>query len=187
MDDPSVPRPRTLPPGVARLAEALARRRVPLGFVAAAVTLLFAQPTWTSWRAGLVIAFAGQSLRVWATGHLEKGREVTRSGPYRFLRHPLYAGSIVIAIGAAAASRSVVVTAVAALYMGLTISAAIRLEEARLRQAFGSTYDDYAASRAAPMERRFSLARAVRNREYRAIGGLILGFALLALKILTPL
>ena len=151
------------------------------------MTLVFAQPTWATWRTGLVIAIAGESLRLWATGHLEKGREVTRSGPYRFLRHPLYAGSTVIAIGVVVASRTVAVAAFAALYIGLTISSAIRFEEMQLRQAFGSTYDDYLASRATPMMRRFSLARAVRNREYRALGGLILGFALLALKMLTLL
>ena len=168
----------------ARLAAALARRRVFLGFLVAAVTLVLAQPTWPTWRAGLVLALAGESLRIWAAGHLEKGREVTRSGPYRFLRHPLYAGSIVIAAGAVAASRSVVVAIATIVYMALTIGAAVAAEEAHLRQAFGATYDNYRASRAEPMVRRFSLSRAVRNREYRAVGGLLLGFALLALKIL---
>ena len=158
-----------------------------LGFVAAVAVLVLARPTWDAWRTGLLIACAGECLRLWAAGHLEKSREVTRSGPYRFLRHPLYAGSIVIAIGAAVASRSAAVAVVVSLYMGLTIAAAIRFEEARLRQAFGSTYDDYRASRAEPMVRRFSLARALRNREYRAVGGLIVGFALLALRILAPL
>src|SRR5688572_8091399 len=91
----------------ARLAEALARRRVPLGFVAAAATLVLAQPTWEAWRTGLLISVAGEGLRLWAAGHLEKSREVTRSGPYRFLRHPLYAGSALIAVGVAVASRGV--------------------------------------------------------------------------------
>jgi len=171
----------------ARFTQTLARRRVSLGFVAAVAALVLAQPTWDAWRAGLLIAVAGECLRLWAAGHLEKGREVTRSGPYRFLSHPLYAGSVVIAIGVAVASRSIVVAVVAASYMGLTIATAIRLEEAQLRQAFGSTYDDYRAARAEPMVRRFSLARALRNREHRAVGGLIVGFALLALKILAPL
>ncbi len=171
----------------ARLVQTLARRRVSLGFAAALGVLVIAQPTWDAWRAGLLIAVAGECLRLWAAGHLEKSREVTRSGPYRFLRHPLYAGSIVIAIGVAVASRSITVAVVAALYMGLTIAAAIRFEEAQLRQAFGLTYEDYRASRAEPMVRRFSLARALRNREHRAVGGLIVGFALLALRILAPL
>ena len=171
----------------ARLAETLARKRVSLGFIVAAVTLVLARPTWPTWRTGLLIAVAGECLRVWAAGHLEKGREVTRSGPYRFVRHPLYAGSIVIAVGAVVASRSVAVAVMTGLYMALTIAAAVRGEETQLRQAFGSTYDEYRASRAEPMVRRFSLERALRNREYRALGGLILGFALLALKILAPL
>jgi len=171
----------------ARLAVALARRRVALGFVAGAATLVLARPTWGSWRAGLLIAVAGECLRLWAAGHLEKSREVTRSGPYRFLRHPLYAGSMVIAFGVAIASRGAGPALVAALYMGLTIGSAIHVEESHLRQAFGTTYDEYRESRAEPMVRRFSFARALRNREHRACIGLILGFALLALKILAPL
>ena len=170
-----------------RLVATLARRRVPLGFATAAAMLLFARPTWGSWRAGLVIACAGECVRVWAAGHLEKGREVTRSGPYRFLSHPLYAGSAVIAIGVVVASRSVIVAVATIVYMVVTIAAAIRLEEAQLRQAFGATYDDYRASRANPMVRRFSVARALRNREYRAVLGAIVGFGILALLIRGPL
>jgi len=170
-----------------RVVEMLARRRVSLGFATAAAMLMFARPTWDAWRAGLLIACAGECVRVWAAGHLEKGREVTRSGPYRLLPHPLYAGSIVIAVGVAVASRSFIVAVVASVYMAVTIAAAIRVEEAQLRQAFGVTYDDYRASRAEPMVRRFSLTRVLRNREYRAVGGLIAGFALLALLILAPL
>jgi len=166
----------------ARPAEALARRRVTLGFLAAALSLALAQPTWRTWGAGFLLALAGECIRLWAAGHLEKGREVTRSGPYRFVRHPLYVGSIVIAGGVALAAQSLPVAIAIAVYMGLTIAAAVRTEEARLRAAFGQAYDDYRASRAAPMARRFSLARALRNREHRAIAGLLGGFALLALK-----
>ena len=166
-----------------RLAEALARRRVTLGFVAALVALLLAQPTWRTWMAGLVVALAGEAIRVWAAGHLEKGREVTRSGPYRFVSHPLYVGSVVMAAGVALAARSLPVALLVAVYMGVTITAAIRTEEASLRRAFGAAYDDYLASRGEPMARRFSLARARRNREYRAAAGVLAGFALLALKV----
>ncbi len=175
---------RSLPVRVARL---LARKRIALGFLAAVAMLVLARPTWESWRAGLFIAVAGECLRLWAAGHLEKSREVTRSGPYRLMRHPLYAGSMVIALGVAIAARGAVPALVAGLYMGLTILAAIHVEESHLRQAFGTAYDEYSESRAEPMVRRFSLARALRNREHRAFIGLMLGFALLALKILAPL
>jgi protein-S-isoprenylcysteine O-methyltransferase Ste14 len=167
----------------ARVRHALARWRVRLGFVAAAVVVVLAHPTWGTWAVGLVVALLGESLRFWAAGHLEKGREVTRSGPYRFVRHPLYIGSVVIAAGVALAAHSVIVGIVLALYVGATILAAVRTEEAQLRDAFGSTYDEYRASRAVPMARGFSMNRALRNREQRAIAGLLAGFALLALKV----
>jgi protein-S-isoprenylcysteine O-methyltransferase Ste14 len=165
----------------------LARRRVPLGFIAAAAAVVVAAPTWTTWTAGLAVALVGECVRVWAAGHLEKGREVTCSGPYRFASHPLYAGSTIIAGGVALAVRNVAAALVIALYMGVTIAAAIRTEEAELRRAFGSAYDDYQASRtgAANPKRRFSLARARRNREERAVAGLLIGFGLLALKIVA--
>ena len=168
-------------------AEALVRRRVALGFAAAAIALVLAHPTWVTWRAGLLVALAGEGVRIWAAGHLEKSREVTRSGPYRWTHHPLYAGSTLMAIGIVIASRSAVVAVVAAVYIGLTIPAAIRAEEAFLRRTFGDTYERYRRSGADPVARRFSLERAMRNREYRAVAGLIGGFALLALKVLLSL
>jgi len=147
-------------------------------------TIVLAQPTWATWRIGLAIAAVGEVIRVWAAGHLEKSREVTRSGPYRWTRHPLYVGSSIMALGIAIAARSGVAAALAAIYMTATLTAAIRTEEAFLSQAFGETYDRYRESRAEPMPRGFSLARAMRNREYRAVAGLAAGFALLALKVI---
>lgn len=165
----------------------LARRRVPLGFAVAAVTLALARPTWPAWQAGLLVAIGGEAIRIWAAGHLEKSREVTMSGPYRWVRHPLYVGSVVLAIGVVLAAHSIVVAVLAALYLGSTITAAIRTEEAFLRKTFGESYDRYRRSEGEPMVRHFSIERAIRNREYRAVTGLAIGFALLALKVLLPI
>ena len=168
------------------LTAALARRRVPLGFVASAVVIWLATPTWRTWTSGLVVACLGEAFRIWAAGHLEKSREVTRSGPYRLTRHPLYVGSSVIALGVVIAANSLIVAVIAAIYMAATIAAAVRTEEAFLRSAFGATYDDYRVSRGEPMRRAFSWKRAMRNREYRALSGVLIGFALLALRIVLP-
>jgi protein-S-isoprenylcysteine O-methyltransferase Ste14 len=168
------------------LTRALARRRVPLGFLAAVVVIWLATPTWRTWIAGLVVASLGEAFRMWAAGHVEKSREVTRSGPYRLTRHPLYVGSSVIALGVVIAANSASVALIAAIYMVTTIAAAIRTEEAFLRTAFGATYDDYRVSRGEPMQRAFSWRRAMRNREYRALAGVLIGFGLLALRIVLP-
>jgi hypothetical protein len=153
------------------LAGFLARRRVSLGFGFAVAVLYYSRPTWTSLAAGMAIGATGEAIRVWAAGHLEKSREVTTSGPYRFTRHPLYLGSSVMGLGVGVASRSLVVLALMVVYLGATIAAAIRTEEEFLRQQFGDAYDAYATSRGPHAARRFSLARAWRNREYRAVAG----------------
>ncbi|HEX6973927.1 MAG TPA: isoprenylcysteine carboxylmethyltransferase family protein [Vicinamibacterales bacterium] len=160
----------------------LARLRVSLGFLFALVALWLATPTAASLAIGGVIAIAGELIRIWAAGHLEKGREVTSSGPYAFTRHPLYLGSSVMGIGLAIASASVIVGAVVVLYLVVTLTAAIRTEEAHLTEKFGAAYPDYRSGRLA-VERPFSLARAMRNREYRAVIGLAVAFAVLAFKI----
>ena len=67
--------------------------------------------------------------------------------------------------------RSAIVALIGVTYMGVTIPMAIRSEEAFLHRRFGPTYDPYRRAEAPPMVRRFSLAHARRNREYRAVPG----------------
>jgi protein-S-isoprenylcysteine O-methyltransferase Ste14 len=160
----------------------LARRRVALGFVFGAAVVLLARPTWSSLGAGTVVALIGQAVRLWAAGHLEKSREVTTSGPYRFMRHPLYVGSSIMALGVALGCRSAIVALLVGVYMAATITAAIRSEEAFLRERFGDAYDDYAQSRGQRVARRFSWERAWRNKEYRSMTGLVLFLAVLAVR-----
>ena len=163
----------------------LARWRVALGFVFAAVVLWEAQPTVKSLLVGAVVALAGEMLRTWAAGHLEKSKEVTSSGPYRYTRHPLYLGSTLIGIGLALAANNLGVLVLVILYLATTLTAAMRSEEAHLREKFGGAYDAYAERRAEPMTRQFSWSRALGNREHHTMLGLVAGFALLALKLFT--
>ncbi len=38
----------------------------------------------------------GVGIRIWGSGNLRKNREVTRTGIYRMVRHPLYVGSLLV-------------------------------------------------------------------------------------------
>lgn len=162
----------------------LARRRVALGFAAGAAALWLATPTARTLTIGAAVALLGEAIRIWAAGHLEKGREVTTSGPYRFTRHPLYLGSAIMGAGVAIAAGSAIVAALVALYLALTLTAAIRTEEAHLTAKFGDAYPAYRQGSAPAAGRRFSMGRALRNREYRALTGLLVVLALLASKLL---
>jgi protein-S-isoprenylcysteine O-methyltransferase Ste14 len=164
------------------LLRRIARLRVPVGFLSGVLVLWLAHPMARTLIVGAIVATAGEALRVWAAGHLEKGREVTASGPYALTRHPLYAGSIIIGVGLAIACASVVVAVLILAYLAITLTAAIRTEEAHLTEKFGAAYPDYRAGRTATVSREFSLRRAMRNREYRAMVGLLIVIGVLALK-----
>jgi isoprenylcysteine carboxyl methyltransferase (ICMT) family protein YpbQ len=164
----------------------LARFRVALGFVFGVLVLVLAQPTASSLLIGMSIAACGEAIRIWAAGHLRKSSEVTVSGPYRWVAHPLYVGSSVMGAGLAIAAASAIVAALIGLYLVATLTAAIKSEEAFLRRAFGDQYDLYRSGvaakrreRSAASRRAFSLQQAMANREYRAVAGL--GIAILLL------
>lgn len=160
----------------------LTRFRVFLGFVFAAIALYLATPTASSLLFGAMVSLAGELIRLWAAGHLEKSKEVTRSGPYQFTRHPLYLGSSLIGIGFAIAANHLVVTAIVVAYLLLTLTAAMRSEEAHLREKFGDAYDAYVEKRSEPMTRRFSWQRAIHNREHHTMAGLAAALLVLAAK-----
>jgi protein-S-isoprenylcysteine O-methyltransferase Ste14 len=169
---------------MSEIVRRLARYRVRLGFVAALAAFWLARPTPRSLALGAAIAIAGQALRIWAAGHLEKGREVTVSGPYRWTRHPLYVGSTIMGAGFAIASACAPAAALIGAYLILTIGAAIRGEESHLTDKFGDAYPRYREGRINGADRRFSAPRALRNREYRSVLGLGAALALLAWKVL---
>ena len=157
----------------------IARWRVPLGFAFGLLALWLADPTRQSILAGAVVALIGEAIRIWAAGHLEKSREVTASGPYAWTRHPLYFGSTLIGIGLAIGAASIAVALLVLGYLAVTLTAAIRTEEAHLTEKFGAAYPEYRAGRHS-VKRSFSLERALRNREYRAAIGVVVVLAVLA-------
>ncbi len=61
--------------------------------------LLLARPNKFSLIIGGIIIIAGEGIRVWASGHLIRNEEVTTSGPYAYLRDPLYLGRVLLLIG----------------------------------------------------------------------------------------
>jgi hypothetical protein len=169
---------------LARASESLARGRVSIGFLAGALVLWLARPTRGSLLLGLAVAGIGEALRVWAAGHLNKSREVTASGPYRWFAHPLYVGSSIMGLGLAFASASLIAAIVIVVYLTLTLGAAIRTEETQLRRTFGDAYDRYRAGGApsAAAGRRFNLKQAIANGEHRTVLGLLAAALLLALR-----
>jgi protein-S-isoprenylcysteine O-methyltransferase Ste14 len=174
----------------------IARRiRVPLGFVFAIVFVLLAQPTRTSLIVGALLLIPGLALRGLASGHVQKDKQLTVSGPYAYTRNPLYLGSLMLAAGFAIAARSWWIVGIMLLMFAVIYVPVIAGEERYLRQAFPE-YDDYARHvprflpRFTPYGAQpsaYSSARYWKHREYQASLGCAVVLAILILKLFIKL
>jgi len=118
---------------------------------------------WWTLGLGVAVVLAGVALRAWAIVSLgryfrrevtiEPGQTIVRRGPYRVLRHPSYAGLLLVFAGFGLTFGSWV-SAAAALLIGLAgMLPRIWVEEHALARAFGSDYADYASSTARVLPR----------------------------------
>ena len=160
----------------------LARLRVPLGFMVGTFAIWLARPTMSSLAMGLTVAIFGEVIRFWAAGHLEKGCGITTSGPYRWSCHPLYLGSAIIGVGFMIASAQLSAAVLVGVYLAVTLLAAVRIEQIGLRTTFGRDYVLYEKGITNTVGRRFCVSRVLKNREQRAVMGLLAVVLILAIK-----
>jgi protein-S-isoprenylcysteine O-methyltransferase Ste14 len=172
-------------------ADRVAKLRVPGGFVLVAAFAWFSRPDTRSLLCGVPISLLGLALRAWAAGHLAKNQQLTTSGPYRFLRNPLYIGTLLVAAGLVVASRSPALGLVFAAVFLLIYLPVIQLEEQHLRRLFPE-FEQYAKRvpalvpnlRPAPNSIPFRASLYGKNREYEALLGFLAGVAVLIYKSL---
>ena len=170
----------------------IARRiRVPLGFLSAAFFVWLARPTRTSLIAGALVMGPGLILRAFASGHVQKDKQLTTSGPYAYTRNPLYLGSLLLAAGFAIAARSWWVVAIMFLTLILIYVPVVAAEERYLRSAFPE-YDNYADNvprlfpRLTPYggsQSVYSSERYWKHHEYEASIGCVVMLAILIVKL----
>ena len=170
----------------------VARRiRVPLGFAFAVVYVWLARPTKTSLVAGALTLLPGLALRGLASGHVQKDKQLTTSGPYAYTRNPLYLGSLMLAAGFAIAARSWWIVAIMLLMFAVIYVPVIAGEERYLRRMFPD-YAGYAQqvprmwprlSAYRGQQSAYSSARYWKHREYEAAIGCVVMLAVLVLKL----
>jgi protein-S-isoprenylcysteine O-methyltransferase Ste14 len=171
-------------------ADLVARLRVASGFVLVLAFAWFSTPDFRSLAWGLPVSLAGLLLRGWATGHLEKNIRLAESGPYAYVRNPLYLGTLVVAAGLVIASRRWLLAALFAAVFVLIYLPVIELEEQHLNSLFPNfaAYSKRVRSlwptfRPIKSDARFRWSLYIRNREYQALLGFLAGEAFLVAKV----
>ena len=147
----------TLVNDVVRLGGWLFRQRTWLPLPLAAALLLIPSPNPPSaapfWMAGFALVLAGESLRLWSVHHIgaisrtrsERLGPLVATGPFRFVRNPLYLGNIGLWTGLTVTARLLWLAPVVIVLLALEYHAIVRWEEELLAARLGDTYRRYIA------------------------------------------
>lgn len=123
---------------------------------------------------GLLIA-AAMGIRLWALGSIDgnKKRVLVTWGPYRYVRHPLYSGSILFALGTCLVVGSLTAALLLILVLVWFYRPCLHTEEQFLAARFGAEWEAYRrqtgmllprlGTRVPRVERPFHLRRPLRE------------------------
>jgi protein-S-isoprenylcysteine O-methyltransferase Ste14 len=169
------------------------RTRVPFGTVLGIIFILLMHPSARSISIGGAIALVGALLRLWAAGHIDKGRVLAQGGPYAFTRNPLYLGSFLMALGIILAGQGYWLLLPFGAFFAVFYYPVMRAEEQELLQGHGKEFTEYSQRvpfffpgirRVHPASSSFQWSRVIRNREHRTLAGLLVAGGVLILRII---
>lgn len=172
----------------------LSRWRVRVAWMALLLVLVLSKPTLRSLLAGILLALLALGIRTWASGHLNKEKELAISGPYRYTRNPLYLGNFILGLSFVVGSWSLWVLAVFSAYFLLFYPPVIKKERLRMKELFPKKYEEYKEKvppffpslkhQPSSQLEKFSWKLYKRNKEYRALAGTALFWLVVAVKFL---
>lgn len=111
-----------------------------------------ADPNTLSVTLGILIALFGELFRIYSVAFIGKisrtrsdntGNNLITSGPFSWVRNPLYVGNFFISVGLAIYSGSFAMTIATIALFSIQYYFIVQYEESILVQKFGQEYDDY--------------------------------------------
>lgn len=152
-----------------QMMQKLARYRLPLAFVTIVIILLINffilhKKPFSPLHEGIgyiggIIAFLGVLLRSWAAGIINKNKKLTTTGPYSLFRHPLYIGSLLIAVGFVILLNSIYLWLILIFFMFFVYMPKIQAEEKKLKILFGEQWDCFVRQTGVFFPKQFKISR----------------------------
>jgi len=118
--------------------------RILVAWIGGALCLFNAHISDDTFRIGVPLVILGELMRIWAGGHVErKGGKLAVSGPFAYIRNPLYLGNFLIGLGVVIIFGNPVFMVIFLIGFGIVYWGTIRKEETVLQETFGESYSDY--------------------------------------------
>lgn len=118
--------------------------RIALAWIGGVSLYVFSNSDDRSFRVGLPIVLAGEAIRLWASGYIEKkGGKLATDGPFAYVRNPLYAGNFLLGLGIVLISRNLWFMALFLVGFMVIYRGTVEKEEKDLEALFGDPYRRY--------------------------------------------
>ncbi|MEC9375740.1 MAG: isoprenylcysteine carboxylmethyltransferase family protein [Pseudomonadota bacterium] len=114
---------------------------------------------------GAVISTFGILIRLYASGFVIKNKQLATSGPYSFVRHPLYTGNILMLTGFCLANGQLWPWLVSVFFLWFWYPPAISYEDRKLERIFGEAWLDWSENTPALLPTKF-FSKALDNEQW---------------------
>lgn len=91
-----------------------------------------------------IIIILGLTIRMYASGFVLKNKELSTTGPYAYVRHPLYTGNILVLTGMAIINGQLWASLIALSFFWFYYPAAIEYEDRKLKELFPGSWEKWA-------------------------------------------
>ena len=173
------------------IIELIIRYRSVVGILCLITILYLAEPSPRSVTIGFFLIIAGMFFRGWASGYINKDKELATNGPFSLTRNPLYFGNFILGLGIAVAGNNIYSYTIFFAFYLLFFPFLMALEHKRMKKKFGKGYEEWAKNSNSffPKIKKiknhdFNITFYMQNREYRVLYFSLFVIAILILKVL---
>lgn len=116
--------------------------RAPLMIIVIALLVLAMHETKTFWY-GAAVAIFGEMIQMWASSQIHKDKKLTISGPYSYVRNPMYIGRFFVFLGLFIIAANPYLITAYVLFFAYYAQIRVKREEGRLKVIFEPDYQHY--------------------------------------------
>ncbi|MFZ2633751.1 MAG: isoprenylcysteine carboxylmethyltransferase family protein [Desulfosalsimonadaceae bacterium] len=124
-----------------KIRKVLVNLRLPIGILLFLLLLTLLKPAW--FFPGLLVSILGEALQIWCMATIKTKKSLTITGPYMFVRNPMYIGRYFLILGILMMTGSIWLMLIATAIYYFYMVNRVNREEKILLELFGEDYEQF--------------------------------------------